>query len=106
MPSFWAGHSVISSAAGQLVRGRLLPTRPQGQDAQLGPKGRPGIETSAAASLPSLAGLRQDELGAVQCDTYGHPVSLKSFLRALEGGCGPGYTSLDLLPCLPHQVVA
>lgn len=63
MPSFRAGHSVISSAAGQLVRGRLLPMRPQGQDAQLGPKGRPGIETSVAASLPSLAGLQQGELG-------------------------------------------
>lgn len=37
--------------------------RPQGQDAQLGPKGRPGIETSVAASLPSLAGLQQGELG-------------------------------------------
>lgn len=43
--------------------------------------------------------------GAVQCDTHGHPVSLESFLRALEGGLGPGDASLELLPCLPHQVL-
>ena len=44
---------VISSAGGQLVRCRLWPKRPSGQDEQLGPGGRPVTETSVAAVCPA-----------------------------------------------------